>query len=146
MRSYSNFISEARSAKKARKGFKSEEQVKKELDQKEFSSGKISAADKHKSEKANQKKWSKSTTFSSYRMKGSQGHGSEYQVNPRISYIRNEEVQTEGAAWTKKSGKDPEGGLNEKGRKSYEKENPGSDLKRPSKKVGNPRRKSFVRE
>ena len=77
MRSYSNFISEARSAKKARKGFKSEEQVKKELDQKEFSSGKISAADKHKSEKANQKKWSKSTTFSSYRMKGSQGHGSE---------------------------------------------------------------------
>ena len=36
----------------------------------------------------------------------------------------------------KKSGKNPEGGLNEKGRKSYERENPGSDLKRPSKKVG----------
>ena len=50
---------------------------------------------------------------------------------------------SEGAAWTKKSGKNPEGGLNEKGRKSYEKENPGSDLKAPSKKVGNPRRKSF---
>jgi hypothetical protein len=49
----------------------------------------------------------------------------------------------EGAAWTKKSGKNSEGGLNEKGRKSYEKENPGSDLKAPSKKVGNPRRKSF---
>ena len=49
----------------------------------------------------------------------------------------------EGAAWTKKSGKNPSGGLNEKGRKSYEKENPGSDLKAPSKKVGNPRRKSF---
>ena len=49
----------------------------------------------------------------------------------------------EGAAWTKKSGKDQEGGLNEKGRRSYEKENPGSDLKRPSKEVGNPRRKSF---
>ena len=45
--------------------------------------------------------------------------------------------------WQKKSGKDPEGGLNEKGRKSYERQNPGSDLKRPSKKVGNPRRKSF---
>ena len=45
--------------------------------------------------------------------------------------------------WQKKSGKNPEGGLNEKGRKSYERENPGSDLKRPSKKVGNPRRKSF---
>jgi hypothetical protein len=50
---------------------------------------------------------------------------------------------SEGAAWTKKSGKDDDGGLNEKGRKSYERENPGSDLKRPSKKVGNPRRKSF---
>jgi hypothetical protein len=50
---------------------------------------------------------------------------------------------TEGAAWTKKSGKNSEGGLNEKGRKSYERENPGSDLKAPSKKVGNPRRKSF---
>ena len=49
----------------------------------------------------------------------------------------------EGAAWTKKSGKNPSGGLNEKGRKSYERENPGSDLKAPSKKVGNPRRASF---
>ena len=54
-----------------------------------------------------------------------------------------EEVQNEGAAWTKKSGKNSEGGLNEKGRKSYERENPGSDLKAPSKKVGNPRRASF---
>ena len=49
----------------------------------------------------------------------------------------------EGAAWTKKSGKSASGGLNEKGRKSYEKENPGSDLKAPSKKVGNKRRASF---
>ena len=55
----------------------------------------------------------------------------------------NTQTQTEGAAWTKKSGKNKEGGLNEKGRKSYERENPGSDLKAPSKKVGNPRRKSF---
>ena len=54
-----------------------------------------------------------------------------------------EGTTNEGAAWTKKSGKNPEGGLNEKGRKSYEKENPGSDLKAPSKKVGNPRRASF---
>jgi len=50
---------------------------------------------------------------------------------------------SEGAAWTKKAGKSESGGLNEKGRKSYERENPGSDLKAPSKKVGNPRRKSF---
>ena len=49
----------------------------------------------------------------------------------------------EGAAWTRKAGKNKEGGLNEKGRKSYERENPGSDLKAPSKKVGNPRRASF---
>ncbi len=49
----------------------------------------------------------------------------------------------EGAAWTKKSGKNKEGGLNEKGRKSYERENPGSDLKAPSKKKGNKKRASF---
>ena len=47
------------------------------------------------------------------------------------------------AAWTRKEGKKKSGGLNEKGRKSYERQNPGSDLKAPSKKVGNPRRKSF---
>jgi hypothetical protein len=52
-------------------------------------------------------------------------------------------LQTEGAAWTKSSGKNKEGGLNEKGRKSYERENPGSDLKAPSKKKGNKRRASF---
>ena len=58
--------------------------------------------------------------------------------------MRKEELEvSEGAAWTKKSGKNPEGGLNEKGRKSYERENPGSDLKAPSKKVGNKRRASF---
>ena len=49
----------------------------------------------------------------------------------------------EGAAWTRKSGQNKNGGLNEKGRKSYEAQNPGSDLKAPSKKVGNPRRASF---
>ena len=47
------------------------------------------------------------------------------------------------AAWTKKAGKNEAGGLNEKGRKSYERENPGSDLKAPSKEVGNKRRASF---
>ena len=52
-------------------------------------------------------------------------------------------LQVESAAWTKKAGKSESGGLNEKGRRSYEKENPGSDLKAPSKKVGNPRRASF---
>ena len=35
------------------------------------------------------------------------------------------------SAWQRKEGKNPSGGLNEKGRKSYERENPGSDLKAP---------------
>lgn len=39
------------------------------------------------------------------------------------------------AAWTRKEGKDPEGGLNEKGRASYNKENPGSNLKPPVSKA-----------
>jgi hypothetical protein len=47
------------------------------------------------------------------------------------------------SAWQRKEGKSEKGGLNEKGRKSYERENPGSDLKAPSKKVGNKRRSSF---
>jgi hypothetical protein len=54
-----------------------------------------------------------------------------------------EETIDEVAAWQRREGKNKAGGLNEKGRKSYERENPGSDLKAPSKKVGNPRRKSF---
>ena len=58
------------------------------------------------------------------------------------SAIQDNEIVNE-AAWTKKAGKNKEGGLNEKGRKSYERENPGSDLKAPTKKVGNPRRASF---
>jgi hypothetical protein len=49
-----------------------------------------------------------------------------------------------GAAWTKKAGKNAKGGLNEKGRKSYEAENPGSDLKAPVKSGDNPRRASFL--
>ena len=49
---------------------------------------------------------------------------------------------SEAAAWTKKSGKNSEGGLNEKGRKSYERENPGSDLKAPQPEGGS-RKKSF---
>ena len=47
------------------------------------------------------------------------------------------------SAWQRKEGKNKSGGLNEKGRKSYERENPGSDLKAPSKKKGNKRRASF---
>jgi len=46
-------------------------------------------------------------------------------------------------AWQRKEGQSETGGLTEKGRKSYERENPGSDLKAPSKKKGNKRRASF---
>jgi hypothetical protein len=53
-------------------------------------------------------------------------------------------------AWTKKAGKNPKGGLNEKGRKSYEKSHPGSNLKPPVSKekakkspASAARRKSF---
>ena len=46
--------------------------------------------------------------------------------------------------WQRKGGKNPSGGLNEKGRKSYERQNPGSDLKAPVKKGDNPRRASFL--
>ncbi len=38
------------------------------------------------------------------------------------------------AAWTRKEGKNEKGGLNERGRKSYERENPGSNLKPPVKR------------
>ena len=48
------------------------------------------------------------------------------------------------AAWQRSAGKSKSGGLNEKGRKSYEAENPGSDLKSPVKSGDNPRRASFL--
>lgn len=53
-------------------------------------------------------------------------------------------------AWQRKEGKNKQGGLNEKGRKAYEKENPGSNLKPPVSKeeakkspTSAARRKSF---
>jgi hypothetical protein len=47
-------------------------------------------------------------------------------------------------AWQRKEGKAKSGGLNEKGRKSYESANPGSNLKAPVKSGDNPRRASFL--
>ena len=50
-------------------------------------------------------------------------------------------------AWTRKEGKNPKGGLNAKGRASYNKGKTKTgkkrNLKAPSKVVGNKRRKSF---
>ena len=48
------------------------------------------------------------------------------------------------AAWQRKEGKAKSGGLNEKGRRSYERANPGSNLKAPVKSGDNPRRASFL--
>jgi len=45
-------------------------------------------------------------------------------------------------AWQRKAGKNPKGGLNAKGRRSYNRAT-GGKLKAPSKKVGNKRRASF---
>ena len=47
-------------------------------------------------------------------------------------------------AWQRAEGKSKKGGLNETGRKSYERANPGSDLKPPVKSGNNPRRASFL--
>jgi hypothetical protein len=47
-----------------------------------------------------------------------------------------------GAAWTRKEGQSKSGGLNERGRRSYEAANPGSDLKAPQPE-GGARKKSF---
>jgi Domain of unknown function (DUF6321) len=68
---------------------------------------------------------------------------SDFRKISNNSFSNAEEPVNEVAAWQRKEGQNREGGLNEKGRKSYERENPGSDLKAPSKKVGNPRRASF---
>ena len=47
------------------------------------------------------------------------------------------------AAWTRKEGKNPAGGLNAKGRASYKSET-GGTLKPPVKAGDNPRRASFL--
>ena len=63
-------------------------------------------------------------------------------VKITIGKVRVLELKEKSAAWQRKEGKNKEGGLNEKGRKSYERENPGSDLKAPQPK-GGPRKRSF---
>ena len=57
-------------------------------------------------------------------------------------YPKTLNVEAKTAAWQRKEGKNKKGGLNEKGRKSYERENPGSDLKAPNP-GGGPRKRSF---
>jgi hypothetical protein len=56
-------------------------------------------------------------------------------INPNMS-------EAKSPAWQRSEGKNKNGGLNEKGRKSYETEHPGSDLKAPQPEGGS-RRDSF---
>ena len=46
-------------------------------------------------------------------------------------------------AWTRKEGKNPAGGLNAKGRASYNRANPGKPGLKPPQPEGGPRKKSF---
>ena len=55
---------------------------------------------------------------------------------------QSQDMHMKESAWQRKEGKNKTGGLNEKGRKSYERENPGSDLKAPQPE-GGPRKRSF---
>ena len=69
-----------------------------------------------------------------------------------LDCMTDEELIEESAAWQRKAGKDPKGGLNRKGIASYRRENPGSKLSmavttkpsklKPGSKAAN-RRKSF---
>jgi hypothetical protein len=70
----------------------------------------------------------------------------------RLESVSDEDLIEESAAWQRKAGKDPKGGLNRKGIASYRRENPGSKLSmavttppsklKPGSKAAN-RRKSF---
>ena len=66
------------------------------------------------------------------------GHLSNIQKQMAEEYARG----GKSPAWQRKEGKNPSGGLNEAGRKSYERQNPGSNLKAPQP-GGGKRRNSF---
>ncbi len=59
------------------------------------------------------------------------GPGGKTTVTKRKDMPGQEDVGEASGAWQRKEGKNKEGGLNAAGRASYERENPGSDLKAP---------------
>jgi hypothetical protein len=82
---------------------------------------------------------------------------SQFNLDPEtvweeLEWMTDEELIEESAAWQRKAGKDPKGGLNRKGIASYRREHPGSKLSmavttkpsklKPGSKAAN-RRKSF---
>ena len=132
-------ITQRRAEHKAKRGVK--EEVVTEADKKGKGSGKKDAC--YHKVKASAKVWPSayaSGRLVQCRKKGAGNYGKSksesYSWRDDFDYVQ------EGAAWTKKAGKNKEGGLNEKGRKSYERENPGSDLKAPQPEGGS-RKKSF---
>ena len=132
-------IDKKREEHKAKRGVK--EEVVTEADKKGKGSGKKDAC--YHKVKASASVWPSayaSGRLVQCRKKGAANYGN----SKKESYSWRDELEfvQEGAAWTKKSGKNKEGGLNEKGRKSYERENPGSDLKAPQPEGGS-RKKSF---
>jgi hypothetical protein len=78
------------------------------------------------------------SSFSQFRQNSSNCQLDEKEIENNVI----DETIHEVAAWQRKEGKNQKGGLNEKGRKSYERENPGSDLKAPQPEGGS-RRNSF---
>lgn len=62
------------------------------------------------------------------------------EVAGKAAYAKGGLAMAEGGAWTRKEGKNPEGGLNEKGRRSAKAQ--GMNLKRPQPE-GGPRKRSF---
>jgi len=95
----------------------------------------------------------KQTGMNPVRPPSGPGPGVGLGYNPQTNRSYNEEVELdEVAAWQRKEGKNPEGGLNQKGVESYRRENPGSKLQtavttKPSKldpdSKSAKRRKSF---
>jgi len=83
-----------------------------------------------------EEKWIKRSIHSKmgqkHRQSQLQKRASTLRKNPYdIASEEIEQVDEKSAAWQRKEGKNQEGGLNAKGRASYERENPGSDLKAP---------------
>lgn len=108
-------VSEERPARK-RKGGKSYEEIKSEIDSKNktepgitgLSVPKKNRSPRKQHEFEKKRRAARGNDFSQYRMTGSRGHGSEYSVNPRISYRHNEEylidyLLGEGFAFNEKS-------------------------------------------
>jgi len=138
-------IDKRREEHKARRGVKGAkvpaykvEEVVTEEDKKGKGSGSKDAC--YKKVKASAKVWP--SAYASGRLVQCRKKGAANYGNKSEGFSSWRDELGEGAAWTKKAGKNKEGGLNEKGRKSYERENPGSDLKAPQPEGGS-RKKSF---